>query len=90
MSTEISYLVLIFCLFVIPPMLIRIRIPAGITAFLMGAVFAWKLEWFSTDAGLPLLANFGIIALFLLASLAERLALPWYHTEKRAKSLRRL
>lgn len=37
-------------------------------------------------AAIVVLSAMGI-ALFLLASLAERLALPWYHTEKQAKSL---
>ena len=69
MSTELAYLALIFCLFVIPPMLVRLRIPAGITAFAMGTLFAMGPGWFDQDAGLPLLANFGIIALFLLAGM---------------------
>jgi ABC-type nitrate/sulfonate/bicarbonate transport system permease component len=40
-------------------------------------------------AAIVVLSAMGI-GLFLLASLVERLMLPWYYTEKRARSLDRI
>jgi ABC-type nitrate/sulfonate/bicarbonate transport system permease component len=40
-------------------------------------------------AAIVVLSAMGI-GLFLLASVVERLMLPWYHTEKRARSLDRI
>lgn len=68
-TPEIKYIFLIFALFVIPKLLLRFRIPAGITAFLLGIFSTTYLQWFQNDATVNLLSTLGIITLFLFAGL---------------------
>lgn len=67
--SELKYLILIFALFVLPPLLARWRIPGGVTAFFLGGLSSASLAWYHDEPTLPLLANFGVMALFLLAGL---------------------
>jgi ABC-type nitrate/sulfonate/bicarbonate transport system permease component len=58
----------------------------------LGYLMTYSQPLFLTSrvfAAIAILSALGI-GLFLSASLAERLALPWYHTEKRARSLERI
>jgi Kef-type K+ transport system membrane component KefB len=68
MSTEIAYIGLLFALFVVPKALQRFRIPAAITAFILG-VAASQLGLFTGDPAIALLATLGITGLFLFAGL---------------------
>jgi Kef-type K+ transport system membrane component KefB len=68
MPTDLSYLLLLFALFVLPKALQRFRIPGAVTAFLLG-VGASRLVLFQGDHTVALLATFGIVALFLFAGL---------------------
>ena len=68
-TPELVYVGLIFGLFVIPRMLTRFRLPAGISAIFLGIGAG---VWFPTldkDVTLTMMALFGITALFLFAGL---------------------
>lgn len=65
---ELSYLILLFALFVAPKWLQRYRIPAAVTSLALG-VGATFGGWFVGDPTVQLLASFGIVALFLFAGL---------------------
>jgi Kef-type K+ transport system membrane component KefB len=68
MPNDISYIALLFVLFVVPRLLQRFRVPAAITSLLLGIV-ATGLGLFQHDDTLNLLASLGIVALFLFAGL---------------------
>lgn len=68
-TPEVAYLALLFCLFVVPRILQRFRIPTGITSFALGAFSAMSVGLFSGDDTVGLLATFGIVSLFLLAGI---------------------
>ncbi len=63
------YIALLFALFVLPRLLMRLRIPSAITAFALGLVAGPWGGLLRHDATLHLLATFGITALFLFAGL---------------------
>ncbi len=65
---DLLYVLLLFALFVIPKALQRYRIPAAITALLLG-ILTNLPGLFSGDATVYLLSTFGIVALFLFAGL---------------------
>lgn len=68
MSRDLTYILLLFVLFVVPRFLQRYRLPSAITSLLLGAG-ATALGLFTHDPTIGLLATFGIVALFLLAGL---------------------
>lgn len=68
MPNDVSYVVLLFVLFVIPRFLQRYRLPSAITSLAIGAA-ATALGLFQHDETIALLATFGIVALFLFAGL---------------------
>lgn len=68
MSRDLSYVILLFVLFVVPRFLQRYRLPNAITSLALGAA-ATALGLFSHDETIALLATFGIVALFLFAGL---------------------
>jgi len=68
MPRDLSYVVLLFVLFVIPRFLQRYRLPGAVTSLMLGAA-ATSLELFQHDETIGLLATFGIVALFLFAGL---------------------
>ncbi len=65
---QITFIALLFTLFVLPKALQRFRIPGAITALLLG-VGATSLGLFPEDPTLNLLSTLGIVALFLFAGL---------------------
>ena len=65
---ELSFIALLFALFIVPKALQRYRIPSAITALVMGAV-ASGFGLFTDNPTLHLLATLGIVALFLFAGL---------------------
>ena len=65
---ELSFIALLFALFIVPKALQRYRIPSAITSLVMGAV-ASAFGLFSDNPTLHLLATLGIVALFLFAGL---------------------
>lgn len=68
MPRDLTYILLLFVLFVVPRYLQRFRLPSAITSLLLG-VGATALGLFDHDPAIALLATFGIVALFLLAGL---------------------
>lgn len=68
-TSEVSYLLLVFGLLVVPRMLQRFRIPAPLTSLAFGITAAAVPAPFSQDATLALLATLGISSLFLFAGL---------------------
>ncbi len=68
MGMDLLYVGLVFGLFVVPRLLVRLRIPAAVTSLVLGAA---TIPWqpFGSDQTLPLLATFGIVSLFLSAGL---------------------
>lgn len=68
MPRDLTYILLLFVLFVVPRFLQRYRLPSAITSLLLG-VGATALGLFEHDPTIALLATFGIVALFLLAGL---------------------
>jgi Kef-type K+ transport system membrane component KefB len=79
-TPELIYVGLIFGLFVIPRMLTRFRLPAGVSAIFLGiAAGAWFLN-LDKDVTLQMMSLFGITALFLFAGLdvdLEQLKKSW-------------
>lgn len=67
--SELTYVILIFALFVVPKVVERIRVPAGVVALGLGALASIGFELFRYDATIPLLATLGITSLFLFAGL---------------------
>jgi Kef-type K+ transport system membrane component KefB len=65
---DLSYILLLFVLFVVPRFLQRYRLPGAVTSVLLGAL-ATALGLFQHDETIALLATFGIVALFLFAGL---------------------
>jgi Kef-type K+ transport system membrane component KefB len=68
MPNDLSYVVLLFVLFVLPRLFQRFRLPAAITSLLLG-IAAGGLGLFEHDATLGMLSSLGIVALFLFAGL---------------------
>jgi Kef-type K+ transport system membrane component KefB len=66
---ELSYVALLFALFVVPRLLQRFRLPAAITSLALGAVAGMGLGLFDGDSTLKMLSTFGIVSLFLFAGL---------------------
>jgi Kef-type K+ transport system membrane component KefB len=65
---DLSYVLLLFVLFVVPRFLQRYRLPGAVTALALG-VGATALGLFQHDETIALMATFGIVALFLFAGL---------------------
>ncbi len=68
-STEIQYVVLVFCLFIVPRGLQRFRLPSAVTCVLLGAAVSIGFHGFHEDATVKLLATLGIVSMFLFAGL---------------------
>ena len=75
MPDDLRYVLLLFALFVVPRFLQRYRLPSAITSFLLGAAAAFSgRELIPDGPTLPLLATFGISAMFLVAGLEVNVA----------------
>jgi len=72
-STELSYVLLLFGLFVLPRFLQRYRIPSAITSLALGAALGLGFGLFRHDPTVELLSTFGIVSLFLFAGLDAEL-----------------
>jgi Kef-type K+ transport system membrane component KefB len=68
MPRDLTYVLLLFVLFVVPRFLQRYRLPTAITSLGLG-IAAAALGLFEHDPTITLLATFGIVALFLFAGL---------------------
>lgn len=68
MPKDLTYILLLFALFIVPRALQRFRLPSAITSFLLGAAASFS-GVMAQDPTLGLLATFGIVAMFLTAGL---------------------
>ncbi|MEZ5287482.1 MAG: cation:proton antiporter [Vicinamibacterales bacterium] len=75
--TELTYIGLVFGLFVIPRVLQAWRIPRAITALALGALAGLGFHQFQSDPTVSLFATLGISTLFLFAGLEVRLDELW-------------
>lgn len=66
---DLTYVVLIVMLFILPRILSRFGLPAGLGAFVLGFISANILEIFSDSEVIPVFATLGISSLFLYAGL---------------------
>ncbi len=71
--SELSYVLLVFGLFVIPRVLQHWRMPRAITALFLGAIAGMGFHLFEGDATISLLSTLGISTLFLFAGLEVHL-----------------
>jgi Kef-type K+ transport system membrane component KefB len=74
LSGEVTYLALLFGLFVVPRFLQRYRIPSAVTALVFGAVAGIGFGAFRGDPTVSLVSTLGIVALFLFAGLDVRMS----------------
>lgn len=68
-STEIQYMILFTVVLIVPKMLLRFRIPVGLSALALGVMTTFFLGWFQDDQLLLMLARLGITSLFLFAGM---------------------
>jgi Kef-type K+ transport system membrane component KefB len=69
LSPEVTYLLLVFGLFVVPKMLQGFRLPSAVTSLVIGAAIGIGTHAFTNDATIELFSTLGIVALFLFAGL---------------------
>ncbi len=72
-TSELTYIILLFGLFVVPRMLQGIGLPTAITSFALGGALGLGLGLFQHDPTVTLLSTLGIVALFLFAGLEVNL-----------------
>jgi len=68
-SLEYQYLILFIVVLFLPKVLLRFRIPVGITAMTLGLLVTIFLGWFQNDQLILLLSRLGITSLFLFAGM---------------------
>jgi len=68
LELEYLYLILFALLLLLPTFLIRLKIPVGITCFVIGVVFGY-FGYFSGDPLVTILSQLGITSLFLFAGM---------------------
>ena len=69
LSPELTYVLLVVGLFIVPRALQRFRLPAAITAVALGGVLGIGFHAFDGDATIELFGTLGIVAMFLFAGL---------------------
>lgn len=69
LTDEIRYFLLLVCLLIVPKILLRFRIPSGLTAMALGFGTMMILGWFQQSQLVNMLATLGITSLFLFAGL---------------------
>jgi Kef-type K+ transport system membrane component KefB len=73
-STEVTYVGLLFVLFVVPRILQRYGVPSAVTALSFGAIAGMGLGLLQNDPTVELLSALGIVSLFLFAGLDVQLS----------------
>lgn len=68
-SSELQYILLFVTLILLPKILLRFRIPVGISSLAIGAIVGMSLGWFQNDLLIDILAKLGITTLFLFAGM---------------------
>jgi len=72
-TSELTYIILLFGLFVVPRMLQGIGLPTAITSLALGGALGLGLGLFQHDPTITLLSTLGIVSLFLFAGLEVNL-----------------
>lgn len=72
--SEYQYLIAVSVVLIIPKLLLRFRIPAGISALILGCLCANLLGWFKDSQLILTLARLGITSLFLFAGMEIKLS----------------
>ena len=67
MAQEFQYFALIVAVLFVPKVLLRFRIPSGLTAIAIGIATTYFLGWFSDSQTVSVLGALGITSLFLFA-----------------------
>lgn len=73
-SSEYQYLIALSSVLIIPKLLLRFRIPSGISALILGCLCANFLGWFKDSQLILTLARLGITSLFLFAGMEINLS----------------
>ncbi|MCO4793892.1 MAG: cation:proton antiporter [Bacteriovoracaceae bacterium] len=68
-SAEYQYLLLFSFILFVPRLLLRFRIPVGISALTLGFICTYFLGWFDSDQLVLLFSRLGITSLFLFAGM---------------------
>lgn len=68
-SNEFQYMILFTVVLIVPKMLLRYRIPVGLSALALGVMTTFFLGWFKDDQLLLMLSRLGITSLFLFAGM---------------------
>jgi len=79
-SKDLQYILLFFMVLLVPKILLRFRIPVGITCLILGAFISVAFGLFQNDQIIILLSRLGITSLFLFAGLEieiEELKRDW-------------
>lgn len=69
LSPELTYVLLVVGLFIVPRALQRFRLPSAITALALGGVLGIGFHAFDGDATIELFGTLGIVSMFLFAGL---------------------
>ncbi len=69
LSMEYQYLIIVSTLLLLPKLLLRFHIPAGISALIIGCICINLLGWFKDDQMIITLARLGITSLFVFAGM---------------------
>jgi len=69
LPSEVTYVVLLFGLFVVPKLLERFRLPSAVTGLALGAATSIGLGLFGDDPTVALFSTLGITSLFLFAGM---------------------
>lgn len=73
-TEELQIFILIASILILPKILLRYRIPAGITALALGLASGLWLDWYEGSQTLSILATLGITSLFLFAGMEVEIA----------------
>lgn len=68
-SNEFQYMILFTVVLIVPKILLRFRIPVGLSALALGVMTTFFLGWFKDDQLLLMLSRLGITSLFLFAGM---------------------
>jgi Kef-type K+ transport system membrane component KefB len=86
-SIEIKYIITLFVVLFLPKILLRFRIPSGLTALFLGILCTQTLGWFQDSQVLLLLSRLGITSLFVFAGMEIDLKVLAQHKKPLLKSL---
>ena len=81
MTEDIRLFILIASILLVPKILLRFRLPSGITAILLGLAAGVGLDWYDNSQTLYILGTLGITSLFLFAGMEVEVSSKKYFTK---------